>query len=254
MPLDLGILDILLRSGRLLHGPQALGRWLKGAAPATFLGVKAPLKLVLATVLAAAASFQAPIAMAIEEPKFDLIAEDGAFSLRRYAPVILAQTEVAGDLDHASSVGFRRVAGYIFGGNRPRGGGPAQKIAMTAPVTLEPQLPAGSGAAAVSAGSSPGHWLVTFTMPSSYRLDSLPPPTDPAVKLVPVPGHEAAVLRFSGWVDEDKFAARTAELQKWIAKRGLIAVGPPQLARYNPPWTLPFLRRNEVILDVKPAG
>jgi hypothetical protein len=180
-------------------------------------------------------------AMAIEEPRFQTLTEDGDFSLRRYAPMIIAETEVPGSLDRASSTGFRRIAGYIFGDNRaapdtPAAPHAAEKIAMTAPVTT---VPAGTG------------WRVNFVMPAEYTMSTLPRPNDASVRLKELPAGSMAVIRFSGLVDVDKIAAKTALLREWMAKRHLEAAGEARLARYNPPWTLPFLRRNEILIPYR---
>ena len=112
----------------------------------------------------------------------------------------------------------------------------SQKIAMTAPVTLEQQ------------GT---RWRVHFVMPSEYRLADLPRPNNAAVALREIPGRKVAALRFSGLAGEDKVATKTAELRDWIAARGMSAAGAAQLARYDPPSTLPFMRRNEILTEVK---
>jgi hypothetical protein len=95
---------------------------------------------------------------------------------------------------------------------------------------------------------SAGKWRVHFVMPSEYTLDTLPRPNNPAVTLREVPAHNYAVIRFSGLAGENKVAAKAVELKAWLEGRGIEPLGNPQLARYNPPWTLPFLRRNEVMI------
>ena len=203
--------------------------------------------LVVAWVcLAIGLALWATPVMAIEEPRYQQVIEDGDFSVRSYEPVIVAETDVDGTLDQASSTGFRRLAGYIFGNNHPSAGdhgkAPSQtaddktKIAMTAPVTTQPH---GTG------------FTVNFTMPAQYTRSSLPIPDDDKVKLREIPAYTAAVIRFSGWVDGSKIAAKTALLQEWMVAHGLIAVGDARLARYNPPWTLPFLRRNEILIPCR---
>ena len=199
--------------------------------------------------LAVGLVLRAAPAMAIEEPHFQQVDVDGDFSLRTYDAVIVAETDVDGTLDEASSTGFRRLAGYIFGGNHPSATDPSRttsdtmdvktKIAMTAPVTTQ-EL--GTG------------WTVSFTMPGQYTLANLPIPDDARVKVRAIPALTAAVISFSGWVDGSKVATKTALLQKWMAARGLIAIGEARLARYNPPWTLPFLRRNEILIPCRKPG
>lgn len=185
--------------------------------------------------------------MATEEPRYQQLEQDGDFSLRKYAPVIIAETEVDGSLDQASSTGFRRLAAYIFGDNHsstvhsaenakmPPSPAPVarMKIAMTAPVTTQRQ----------EAG-----WTVNFSMPTQYSLASLPIPDDGRIRLREVPELTVAVIRFSGLVYESKIAAKTALLRNWMAAHGVAADGDARLARYNPPWTLPFLRRNEILI------
>ena len=186
-------------------------------------------------------------AMAIEEPKYTLTEKSGAFELRTYSPKIVAETLVSGSLDKASRAGFKSIADYIFGNNTSRAGG-NEKISMTAPVVMEPKSEKISMTAPVSMQQTGGQWRVHFVMPSRYTLAALPMPNNPAVTLREVPTSNYAVIRFSGFAGEDKTAAKTADLIAWLASKNITPVGEPELARYNPPWTLPFLRRNEVMV------
>jgi len=185
--------------------------------------------------------------MATEEPNYELIEKSGDFELRAYDPMIVAETQVAGPMDKASSAGFRALADYIFGNNTSRAGGNL-KISMTAPVTMEPRSERISMTAPVGMQQTGEQWRVHFVMPSQYTLDTLPRPNNPAVELREVPASNFAVVRFSGLVGERKRAAKEAELMSWLDSKGIEPIGQPQLARYNPPWTLPFLRRNEVMV------
>ena len=184
---------------------------------------------------------------AIEEPKYTLIEKSGTFELRAYSPKIVAETFVSGSMDKASSAGFKLIADYIFGNNTSRNGG-NQEISMTAPVTMEPKSEKISMTAPVSMEQTAGQWRVHFVMPSEYTLDTLPKPNNPAVVLREVPASQYAVIVFSGFADEDKTASKTADLMAWLDSKGISAIGKPELARYNPPWTLPFFRRNEVMV------
>lgn len=185
--------------------------------------------------------------MAIEEPNYTVIEKSGDFELRAYAPMIVAETLVEGTIDQASNAGFRRVADYIFGNNTsPKGG--REKISMTAPVTVEPKSEKISMTAPVSIQSSEGKWRLHFVMPSQYTLETLPKPNNPAVTLREVPASRMAVIRFSGLTGEEKVAKKTTELMAWLAGKHITTKGIPELARYNPPWTLPFFRRNEVMV------
>ena len=181
--------------------------------------------------------------MATEEPAFTLVIDEDAFQVRQYPSLAVAETQVAGDRKQAASTGFRILAGYIFGGNTRR-----ESIAMTAPVVQSP--PVGEKiamTAPVSQTAVSGAWLIQFTMPSGRALDTLPKPDDTRVVLRMTPAIRAPSL--SGRPNERK----RAELERWMAKRGLHAIGPASLAQYNPPWTLGPLRRNEVMLPVDAA-
>jgi hypothetical protein len=202
--------------------------------------------------------------MAIEEPAFEILERAGNVEIRQYRPVIVAETWVDGDMGSASNAGFRLIADYIFGNNlsmRGPGGKPSEKIAMTAPVSVEPA--AGSEKIAMTAPVNvepqgdfaagmmhSNRWCVRFTMPSEYSMGTLPRPRNPAVTIRAVPSKRYAVLVFSGFAGEEKVQQKTDELLAWLEARSLKAIATPQLARYNPPWTLPFLRRNEILVEV----
>ncbi|MBK7657762.1 MAG: heme-binding protein [Betaproteobacteria bacterium] len=209
-----------------------------------------------AFTLALAAALAAPPVMArIEEPAFDTEKSSGDFEVRRYAPRIVAQAEVEGDLWGASNDGFRVIAGYIFGNNVAVTGGGAEKIAMTAPVTTEPI----AGKIAMTApvtmertgDAAGGRYRMHFVMPAQYTMATLPRPKDERVKLLELPPQRMAVVKFSGLSGEGKVKEKTDELLAWVKTEGLEAAGPVQLARYDPPWTLPFLRRNEVMVPLR---
>ncbi len=227
----------------------------RSAVRATSFATSSPTQAWFTSMLLLAAmiiSLLPATVMAIEEPKFEVISKDGDFELRQYAPMVVAETFVDGNQDDASSRGFRAIAGYIFGDNKRAGQG-AEKIAMTAPVTLEKQDASQKIAmtAPVTLEQQGGRWRVHFVMPSQYKLADLPKPNNPAVTLREVPGHKMAALRFSGFVGEEKVATKTAELRDWIVARGMTATGTAQLARYDPPLLPPFLRRNEILTEVK---
>jgi hypothetical protein len=184
-------------------------------------------------------------AMAVEEPSFTTVFRDGAFEIRDYPPSVVAEVTVEGDQKQAAGRGFRLLAGYIFGGNRRR-----QSIAMTAPVA---EIPAGQKiamTAPVTQAGNDGRWVVRFTMPKSYTLDSLPVPNDPRVHLRRLPASQMVVLRFSGVAGQRDLDEKSKALDGMVKARGLKVVGPPSLAQYDPPWTLWFMRRNEVMVGV----
>ena len=198
----------------------------------------------------------ASAAMATEEPKYVLLEKSEPFELRAYAPRIVAEVKVDGDLDAASSQGFRLIAAYIFGKNQV-----SEKIAMTSPVGIESNDQGKSAKIAMTAPvtiegvksldkSSHNQWTVSFVMPAEYTLDTLPKPLDSQVKIRELPSEKRAVITFSGFYNEEKVQEKTRALQAWIKDKNLKSTGEPQFARYNPPWTLPFMRRNEVMIQV----
>ncbi len=186
-------------------------------------------------------------AMAVEEPAFKAVLHEGAFEVRDYPALVVAEVTVTGDQKEAASKGFRLLAGYIFGGNKRR-----QSIAMTAPVAQTPTSEKIAMTAPVTQTQSAGAWTVRFTMPSAYSMETLPEPNDPKVHLRQVPPVRFAVLQFSGLARKDDVAAKTAELEKLAVRHNLRAIGSVSLAQYDPPWTPWFMRRNEVMLPVAP--
>jgi len=189
-------------------------------------------------------------AMAIEEPKFTLLEKDNAFELRAYAPKIIAEVVVDGNMREASSKGFRLIVDFIFGNNTVQSG-KSEKISMTAPVSVEPRSDKISMTSPVGVQQASKGWKVYFVMPSQYTLETLPKPKSPLVSIKQRSSQKFAVIRFSGLVDEEKMEKKVAELKQWTDNKKLKVLGNPELARYNPPWTLPFLRRNEVMLEVE---
>jgi hypothetical protein len=180
-------------------------------------------------------------AMAVEEPKFDILVQDAKFEVRQYAPVIVAETFIDGDMDGASGKGFRAIADFIFGNNKAPPGDSSGKIAMTAPVTMEPQgqsskiamtapvtmQPASDGASLIGAQ----RWRVQFVMPSQYTLASLPKPNNGAVSLREVHAKTVAVAKYSGFNTESRLQEETQALVVWMQARKLVAVGSAQLDR-----------------------
>ena len=188
-------------------------------------------------------------AMATEEPKYSLIEKDGAFEVRTYDSKLIAEVVLEGEMSDATSAGFRLLADYIFGNNTAPSG-KSEKISMTAPVTVENRSEKIAMTAPVAIQSEQKGWRVWFVMPSQFSLATLPKPNNPLVVIKPIAAKRYAVVRFSGWVDDEKMQAKVKELSAWLAVKKLTSKGQPELARYNPPWTLPFLRRNEVMLEI----
>jgi len=184
-------------------------------------------------------------AMAIEEAKFNVVKKDGRFEVRDYEPHILAETVVEGDIEQAGSKAFRKLFRYISGDNSSR-----EKVEMTAPVSQEPGGEKIEMTAPVGQQGAQGQWNVSFMMPASYTLETLPEPDDPNISLRLVPAHRMAAVRYSGFWNEKKYLQHKSKLEAWINEEGLTIVGDPVWARYNPPFTPWFLRRNEILIPV----
>lgn len=167
----------------------------------------------------------------VEIARYQVIETDGAMEIRDYPPLTAAEVTRSGSRDTAVRSAFGSLAGYIFAKDRS-----GEKIAMTAPVTQT---------------MSGDTWTVRFIMPSSYSLDRLPKPSGADVRLVELPAARRAAIRFSGWWSDALFEEKNAALLAWMAAKGLEAEGTPTLAYYNDPFTPGFLRRNEVLYDVK---
>ena len=187
--------------------------------------------------------------MAIEEPKYDVLLSQAPYELRHYTSTLIAETLVKGNLNTASSKGFRLLADFIFGNNTIAGGEPCSQIAMTAPVTVEPLLAGFTGASI----EGTNQWRIYFVMPSHLTLETIPTPNHSAVNLRQLPRKHVVVLRYSGFNTLSRVQKKTKIALAWAKEQSLTVIGTPQLARYNPPWTLPMFRRNEIMLEVDMA-
>lgn len=184
-------------------------------------------------------------AQAVEEPRWTLVYEDGPFQIRDYASTVVAETEVSGERGAAINQGFRRLARFIFGGNAPN-----REIAMTAPVAQRQAGQQIAMTAPVAQAATREGWIVTFYMPPGSALADMPRPLDANVVLREEPPRRVAVLRFTGLNTEDSLARHTEELRQRLAARGERPIGAATYAFYNPPWTLPWMRRNEVMIEI----
>jgi hypothetical protein len=185
-----------------------------------------------------------PAAMAIEEPRFKVLEKDGSFELREYSAYIVAETRVEAGFEEAGSLAFQRLFRYISGNNVAQ-----QKIAMTAPVTQSgsEKIKMTAPVSQVADGSA---YLVAFSLPSTYTLATAPKPLDPTVRIRQIPAQLIACWRYSGRWTESNYRDHEVMLRERINSRELIARGDPVLARYNPPFTPWFMRRNEVLIPV----
>lgn len=184
-------------------------------------------------------------AMAIEQPTYRVVDRNGDIEIREYDGYIVAETFVEGAFDEAGNEGFRRLFRYITGSNQARA-----EISMTAPVA---QTAAGQKIAMTAPvaqmSEAAGYW-VSFVVPAEFTMDTAPQPTDPRVRLRAVPSQTMAALRYSGFWSEQRYQREKQRLRELMAERGLVAVGEPQFARYNPPFMPPFMRRNEILMPL----
>ena len=186
---------------------------------------------------------------AIEEPTYTVVQKTEVFDVRQYAPYLVAEVVVPGPASEAGSQGFRLLSGYIFGKNEGE-----RKLEMTTPVmqsALQPAPPVKlEMTAPVTQSATPGGFLVQFVMPKQYTLATLPEPLDAQVKLREVPGSRVAVIRFSGSWSQSIYEEQLQTLRSALATVGMATAGEPVSSRYNSPFSLPFLRRNEIWLNL----
>ena len=200
--------------------------------------------LIVATSLVGALA-TGPIMSNVETPSYKVIQSKGKIEIREFDPMVIAEVQVVGRRKDAISSGFKLLADYIFGNNisqenidttatiqRPASG----KIAMTAPV--QQQLANDS-------------WLVSFVMPSEYNLEDLPKPKNIEVKLKNVPVKRFVTIQFSGTSSDENLAKHKKLLVEFIKTNSISVTGTSKYAFYNPPWTLPLMRRNEVMFEVQ---
>jgi len=200
--------------------------------------------ILISVVLVILAALLGTLMSHVEQPKYRVILAENNIELREYAPLLLAEVEVSGERKEAINQGFKMLADYIFGNNVSK-----TKMGMTAPVTSELNEKLAMTAPVMQQGQE-DKWKVRFVMPTGYTLDTLPKPNSSRINLIPIPTKRFVVIRFSGLAGEDNIQLHTEELKAYISEKKLKTVGSPVLAFYNPPWTLPFLRRNEVMIEV----
>jgi effector-binding domain-containing protein len=209
------------------------------------------------TIFQSIYSFIASIAAAVvsifgvnlgtEQPRYDVLERIGEnIEIRQYGPKVAAETSIDGSKsDNARGDAFRLIAGYIFGANKTR-----EKVAMTSPVEINSPGTKIAMTAPVEVNNSDNGLVMRFFMPSKYSIDQLPQPSDPRVKLAQIPSMTVAAWRFSGSTSDAAVSSRTTELMRAIQSTKWKVAGPATALFYNPPWTIPFLRTNEVVIPV----
>lgn len=193
------------------------------------------------------------VAMAIEEPEYQVVGQYADFELRLYAPYIVAEVDVRGEFDNAGNEAFRILAGYIFGDNAA-----TEKMAMTAPVesrsAAEGEKMAMTAPVTATAAEDDGRTTYAFVMERKYSLQSLPVPNDDRIRIRQVPERTMAVRRYAGRWTEGKYLQHEELLLSALDAHGIQTIGRPSLARYNSPFSLPFMRRNEVMVEMMPGS
>lgn len=192
--------------------------------------------------------------MALDEPEFTVIDELDAIEIRQYAPYLVAETVVRDEQRRgsASNTGFRRLFDYISGANTADA-----EIAMTAPVQQKKSATGEKIAmtAPVQQSEAAAGWTIAFVLPKEFTLQTAPRPNNPEITIRQVPGKTVAALRYSGRWTERNLEEHTRELLRTLQDEGLETLGPVMSAAYNSPFSLPFARRNEVMVDIQsPPG
>ena len=211
------------------------------------------LKWILITVLIILlAGFAAwgPIVSNVERPDYDIMMSQGSIEVREYTPLLVAEVQTTGDRDQAISKGFRKLADFIFGNNIK-----TSEIAMTAPVSQQPadgkseKIPMTAPVSQQEAGENT--WHVRFVMPSKYTMETLPKPENDEIEIKKQPAKTYAAIQFSGLKSKANIKKHEKQLADFLEGNNLTPQSAPIYAFYNPPWTLPFLRRNEVMVEVE---
>lgn len=186
----------------------------------------------------------------VEEASYEVLSQDGQIEIREYEKLVIVETNVEADYEEAGNIAFKRLFGYISGENVSQ-----NKIAMTAPVIArEDKLTPGEKldmTTPVLAERQVKGWRYAFVLPASFTIESAPVPSNPRVTLSVMPKKKVAVNRYSGSWSEEAMCQKTEELVDWIQANGLEPASKSRSARYDPPWTISFLRRNEVMIDLK---
>jgi len=203
---------------------------------------------VLSVLLLAGLAFAMSrgVAMGTEEAAYSVEKKDGVFELRHYEIQVVAEVFVDGSMEDAGNKAFRPLFNYISGANRTQG-----KIAMTAPVGQQAEGQKIAMTAPVGQEAASNQWAVSFTMPAQFTMETLPAPTDESVRLRIVPARRVATVRYSGTWTQKRYERNLARLREWMKSNGLAANGEPVWARYNPPFTPWFLRRNEILVPIE---
>ena len=186
-----------------------------------------------------------PVMSDVETPDYEVVKSEGDIQIRQYAPMIIAEVQMTGKREDAIGNGFRLLADYIFGNNIAK-----QDIAMTTPVQQQESQKIAM-TAPVQQQSTGDDWQVSFVMPSEYTMETLPKPVNERVTLKEIPAKQFVAITFSGTNSDKNVKEHENQLMEYARYNDLSVISTPKYAFYNPPWTLPPMRRNEVMIEIQ---
>ena len=196
------------------------------------------------TLIIAVGILAGPVMSDVEKPDYKVLQSEHNIEIRLYEPMIIAEVDVEGKREDAVRDGFRLIADYIFGNNTVQ-----RDIAMTAPVQQQESQKIAM-TAPVQQQSTGRSWQISFVMPSKYSMESLPEPNNDRVRLKKILSKKFIVIKFSGTNSNKNLAEHEKKLMSYLEDKKFKIIGSPKYAFYSPPWTLPFMRRNEVMLEI----
>jgi len=199
---------------------------------------------IIAFILIVGGLLAGPVMSNVEKPDYKVIQTERNIEIRQYEPMIIAEVEVDGKREDAIREGFRLIADYIFGNNTVQ-----RDIAMTAPVQQQESQKIAM-TAPVQQKSTGRSWQISFVMPSKYSMETLPEPKNDRVRLKEIMTKKFVVIKFSGTNSNENVTEHENQLMKYIESNQIKIIDSPKYAFYNAPWTLPFMRRNEVMIEI----
>ena len=200
--------------------------------------------ILLLSVLAFGAAMIGPIMSNVEVPAYKILKKEQNIEIRQYPPLIIAEVKTAGSRQASISDGFRILANFIFGNNEGE-----KQLSMNGPITQQEGIKIAM-TAPVQQEKTDAEWATSFIMPSKFSIDTIPNPINDRIKIIQIPSKRYAVITFSGRSTEENLSKHTNELEKYMNRSSYSKAGNAKYAFYNPPWTLPFLRRNEVQFEL----
>ena len=200
--------------------------------------------LLIVVVLVFGAAMIGPIMSNVEVPAYKILKKEQNIEIRQYPPLIIAEVKTAGSRQASIGDGFRILADFIFGNNEGE-----KQLSMNGPITQQEGIKIAM-TAPVQQEKTDTEWAISFIMPSKFSIDTIPNPINDRIKITQIPSKRYAVITFSGRSTEANLTKHTSELEIYMNGSSYSKVGNAKYAFYNPPWTLPFLRRNEVQFEI----